>query len=493
MIRYASGDIFDEPAEVRINTVNCVGVMGAGVALAFKTRYPDMFRDYQKACKKGEVNPGSLHTWKTVLGEWIVNFPTKRHWREPSRYEDIETGLIALKNFLVKLGNIRVMLPALGCGHGGLDWSRVSTIIEKHLGDLDSEIIVFSPQSSRDAGEKVKHSEENIDELKAEGIAIIGPGDDSYPAVLKGKSASVLYLKGDAGIFGEPILSVVLSDKPQDRELKAVSECIDIVVKSDITIMFSYGVSERILIRKALENRGKVILCLAEGIMNFTVRKDLKDVWDDNRVTVISTSKPCDRWSPIAAFKVKYLELTFSHATLISDPEPQWLAKFAQASELRQMPQIFYLRYSPENENTREIFHKLHAQSIGRSPLTGNPNMHPVLLNFRDVPLSVHSQTVAESEITFENSAEDPIPLHNSDKGLTTKENIKTYEIFIKYFDDITSQKAMTENELSDCLNTSKSQLKKWLKQGVFEKRIEKLSRPVRYKLVTRNQLELNI
>ena len=124
MLTFTSGNMFDTPADIRINTVNCVGVMGAGLALAFKTKYPDMFRDYQKACKAGEIKPGKLHVSKKLFGDWIINFPTKRHWREPSRYEDIEAGLTALRKYLVEQGKVKVLLPAVGCGHGGLEWSR---------------------------------------------------------------------------------------------------------------------------------------------------------------------------------------------------------------------------------------------------------------------------------------------------------------------------------------------------------------------------------
>ena len=150
----------DTSADIRINTVNCVGVMGAGLALAFKTKYPEMFRDYQKACKSGTVKPGKLHVWKTLMGDWIINFPTKRHWREPSRYEDIESGLIELKNYLVDKGKVKVLLPAVGCGHGGLEWPRISEMIKKHLIDIEAEILVFTPADSRTAGDEIKLSED---------------------------------------------------------------------------------------------------------------------------------------------------------------------------------------------------------------------------------------------------------------------------------------------------------------------------------------------
>ena len=152
MLHFTSGDMFDMTVDIRVNTVNCVGVMGAGVALAFKTRYPAMFSAYKKACDAGEVRPGLLHIWQSPT-EWILNFPTKRHWRENSKYEDIEAGLKDLRTYLDSLGRpVRVALPALGCGHGNLDWPRVANLIERHLATTSAEIFVFEPADSRRMG-----------------------------------------------------------------------------------------------------------------------------------------------------------------------------------------------------------------------------------------------------------------------------------------------------------------------------------------------------
>lgn len=143
MITVARASIFELPADVRINTVNTVGVMGAGVALAFRRRYPDMFRAYELACERGEVRIGSLHTWRAddacssrgaCSPSLIVNFPTKMHWREKSRYEYVRAGLVALRDLLATLeAGKRVVIPALGCGNGGLDWSVVLPMIKTEL------------------------------------------------------------------------------------------------------------------------------------------------------------------------------------------------------------------------------------------------------------------------------------------------------------------------------------------------------------------------
>src|SRR5688500_17204920 len=106
MIEFVQGDMFATPADIRVNTVNCVGVMGTGVALAFKKRYPEMFEAYQRDCANGLVRPGQLHVWRSLAGDWIINFPTKRDWREGSHYEDIESGLHALRAYLETLGPV---------------------------------------------------------------------------------------------------------------------------------------------------------------------------------------------------------------------------------------------------------------------------------------------------------------------------------------------------------------------------------------------------
>ena len=151
MIKFVKGDFFDYNADIRVNTVNCVGVMGAGVALAFKKRYPEMFKDYSRACSKKEVQPGIPHIWSEnsmFNSLTIVNFPTKIHWKDPSEYDYIEKGLVWLKLFLKDKEDSTVTLPALGCGHGGLDWSIVKRMVVEYLGNLSCTILLFEPRSS---------------------------------------------------------------------------------------------------------------------------------------------------------------------------------------------------------------------------------------------------------------------------------------------------------------------------------------------------------
>jgi O-acetyl-ADP-ribose deacetylase (regulator of RNase III) len=150
MITFTEGNLLDAKAEALVNTVNTVGVMGKGIALMFKEAFPENLRAYIAACKKGELKVGKVFVTERqnwVGGpKWIINFPTKQHWRNPSRIEWIEEGLKDLKRFIVG-NNVRsVALPPLGSGNGGLDWQDVRALIEATLGDLkDVNVIVYEP------------------------------------------------------------------------------------------------------------------------------------------------------------------------------------------------------------------------------------------------------------------------------------------------------------------------------------------------------------
>ena len=161
MIQRTHGNLLDAPAQALVNTVNTVGIMGKGIALQFKKVYPQNFDAYRRACEAGEVEIGRMFTvdLATLDGpRFIINFPTKRHWRGKSKIEDIEAGLQGLVAELRRLGVHSVALPPLGCGNGGLDWAEVSPLIEKALGGLaDVNIYLYEP-SSTPAAEKVKAS-----------------------------------------------------------------------------------------------------------------------------------------------------------------------------------------------------------------------------------------------------------------------------------------------------------------------------------------------
>ena len=147
-------DLFDTGAEALVNTVNCVGVMGAGVALGVKTRWPSVYRVYRDCCRRGEITPGSVTLIPTEAHVppdgpnqplYVLNLATKNHWRQPSQLTWIDAGLAELARTLVEAELDSVALPPPGCGHGGLNWTDVRPLIEHHLGDLDADIEVYAP------------------------------------------------------------------------------------------------------------------------------------------------------------------------------------------------------------------------------------------------------------------------------------------------------------------------------------------------------------
>ena len=176
MIRFKTGDILTEDAEALVNTVNCVGVMGRGIALQFKKAFPENFRVYAAACKRNEVKPGQMFVFKTqrlTNPRYIVNFPTKRHWRGNSRIEDIETGLKDLVKVIRAQDIHSIAVPPLGSGLGGLEWSMVRARIEKALqGVTNLEVVIFEPSSAPDADVMARSRE--VPEMTPALAALVG-------------------------------------------------------------------------------------------------------------------------------------------------------------------------------------------------------------------------------------------------------------------------------------------------------------------------------
>ena len=152
MIHYRYGNLLQSDAEALVNTVNCVGVMGKGIALQFKQAFPANYTAYQKACKAHTVKPGEMFVVETgnlLNPRWIINFPTKTHWRASSRLEHIEQGLADLVRVIREYGIRSIALPPLGCGNGGLDWQRVKPLIEACLAECpEVEILAYPPQEA---------------------------------------------------------------------------------------------------------------------------------------------------------------------------------------------------------------------------------------------------------------------------------------------------------------------------------------------------------
>jgi O-acetyl-ADP-ribose deacetylase (regulator of RNase III) len=152
MIECRTGNLLEADAEALVNTVNCVGVMGKGIALQFKQAFPENFKAYEKACRAGEVEPGKMFlvaTHKLFNPKYVINFPTKRHWKERSRLEDIQSGLRALVVSVRDLKIDSIAVPPLGCGNGGLDWAAVKPLIVSAFREMPGvRVLLFEPMGA---------------------------------------------------------------------------------------------------------------------------------------------------------------------------------------------------------------------------------------------------------------------------------------------------------------------------------------------------------
>lgn len=144
-MRILVGDILQSKAQTLINTVNCVGVMGKGIALEFKSRFPDMYDDYVKRCAQGEVKPGMPYLYKSLFPPQIINFPTKDHWKSISRLSDIERGLKYLLEHYRAWGITSLAIPPLGCGNGQLEWRVVGPLIYRFAQEMAIPVELYAP------------------------------------------------------------------------------------------------------------------------------------------------------------------------------------------------------------------------------------------------------------------------------------------------------------------------------------------------------------
>ncbi len=139
------GDIFKSKAQTLINTVNCVGIMGKGIALEYKKQFPEMYKEYKTKCELKKVLPGEPYLYETIISPMIINFPTKNHWRSGSKFSDIEKGLEIIVNNYKSWGVTSLAVPPLGCGNGQLDWSAVGPLIYSKLKGIDIPVEIYAP------------------------------------------------------------------------------------------------------------------------------------------------------------------------------------------------------------------------------------------------------------------------------------------------------------------------------------------------------------
>lgn len=373
MLEFTQGDIFEASADIRVNTVNCVGVMGAGVALAFKQRYPDMFKDYQSACKDGQVRPGRMYVWKSLEGDWIINFPTKRDWRDPSRYEDIEAGLDDLHAYLEGVGPVTVALPALGCGNGGLDWDRVSTMIRDKLDGLDAHILVFAPSASRQAGRAATEAPTSDERAIAAtlGYQMLEPSD--APALAQ---FGPLFLLGNPQLLSRKWIALLPSRTPGDREMQALRTIAGELSRSGsraaVALVHGAKVSEdiaRIFVGQGIDT----LLLLPFGVLTRKAIARQPAMQADRFPALASAAPPSAKWSRQLFAQAQDLLRTNAATMLLSDPEPDWLTGKG-LGKWTQTP-ISYVRYETTPIHMREALAGVGARRIARRGEDGSPDI----------------------------------------------------------------------------------------------------------------------
>jgi O-acetyl-ADP-ribose deacetylase (regulator of RNase III) len=148
MVKVVVGDLFESNAQTLVNTVNCVGVMGKGVALEFKKRFPEMYADYVQRCERGEVRLGEPYLFRYLTPPWVLNFPTKGHWRSVAKLDDIVRGLRYLTEHYREWGITSLAVPPLGCGNGQLEWRIVGPTLYRYLDELDVPVELYAPHGT---------------------------------------------------------------------------------------------------------------------------------------------------------------------------------------------------------------------------------------------------------------------------------------------------------------------------------------------------------
>ncbi|WP_125982571.1 macro domain-containing protein [Loigolactobacillus iwatensis] len=268
MLIYVKTNLFESPAQVLVNTVNTVGVMGKGIALKFKKMYPDMFKEYQRFCETGALSVGKLWLYKSN-NKWVLNFPTKKNWRQKSRIEYIEAGLQKFVQTYEEKKIKSISFPQLGVGNGGLDWdSQVKPLMEKYLKKLPIDVYIHLYNQSNNSPEYKNVREMNkwldaeprsisIHEFKAELVDNFSSGtfqeeghtvtfseaalDDSYrdPAV---PFLVIEKQNGESYSLSQADISEIWT-RLRDKGLVSIMEFPQILHEHDDVIFFEHLVS----------------------------------------------------------------------------------------------------------------------------------------------------------------------------------------------------------------------------------------------------------
>lgn len=372
MIEFVTGDFFDYEADIRINTVNCVGVMGAGVALEFKNRYPDMFKAYVEVCKKDEIAPGKPFIWEeTDLFSRciIINLPTKMHWKNPSEYEYIEKDLVWLKEYLLTVSEDSVVtLPALGCGHGNLDWNIVKDMICHYLNEIKAKILVFEPGSSNKDFDTIYFRSV----LQKNDVKTLFPSDKCYPENLADTFGKEIYCRGCVELLELKKISLICGNSFSEREYSAIFKVLEELDKDKYSFVIGLNNKKSEELATSLLEKGySLITIIPYGILNFKKQVIFAKFMD--KMLVLSYVKPKQefkKYEYVNSFKIR---LRIADVILHCGDEYDDIKKIIKY--LKCYRNVFYINYWNETINE---FVNINAQKIGINPETRRPNVLPM-------------------------------------------------------------------------------------------------------------------
>ncbi|EOL9012315.1 macro domain-containing protein [Cronobacter malonaticus] len=350
MIKFVDGDFFDYAADIRINTVNCVGVMGAGVAFAFKNKFPEMYNEYVLLCKKGKISPGKPAVWKSFdsYGKEIeiINFPTKDHWKNKSKYEYIEQGLVWLSNYLSTKHSKVITLPALGCGHGGLDWEIVKKMIQDSLSNNNNEILVFSPQASKNNKRAKVSSNHSYPLLKDLNISELRCEDKRFPVKLSTFSNRSLYYTGQ--LFTDFDLSIISSTSPSDLEKKVVLDIIEISAKKGYSLLFGGTAFDKMMAFTALRKGIKTGVFLPSGIAKSAEKLNLHGEF--SHLTIFSFGDPFVQFNRSEYLPSVFSRMFLPRRVLLTTSKLQWLKKHKKIILQNNVDSFFLISEASDND-----------------------------------------------------------------------------------------------------------------------------------------------
>ena len=310
MLEFVKGNFFDFDADIRVNTVNC-----------------EMFKEYVRQCKANEILPGKPSVWKKEdmfsKGIEIINFPTKDHWRNPSEYEYIESGLIWLSEYVKNKEGLTITLPALGCGHGGLDWKKVKKLIIHYLAETKSNILVFEPESSKNAEIESFITSNKLADLENLGVSVIRKNEKSYPPGL------IRYTEKDLWFFGRIItefdISLISSTKPNEQEKKVVLKLIEHCKINRLSILFGGSSFDKKMALHSIRQGVETGIFLPSGI-SYSAEKNREKGATDN-LSVLSIGDPFKSFDRKAYMPSVMGRMFICKSVIFTTERLKWLEK----------------------------------------------------------------------------------------------------------------------------------------------------------------------